>query len=162
LTGSELAGKQNDPGFDLFQNSLISGGVFAIGIFNIPIFHIDAVCEKQVAELAGQIDDEVGVVHGFEADRLGREAIGRIPVGEKCLLCELNDASKGMEAGAGGFDEVRSVATGNGFCHGAAASVADADEEDTEFLRERHREIVARGKGNPRAVWGFLLRRSAV
>jgi len=117
--------------------------VFAIGIFNIPVFDIGEAREDPVAGFAGQVDDEVGVFQGFEAERFGGESFYGIAVGEKRFFREGRKAAKRVEARAGRFHEIRGVVTSDRLRHGATTGIADADEEDAEFIGWGHREIVA-------------------
>ena len=149
---AEACSKQKHARLDLFQDSLISGGVFAIGICDAPVFDgrgkmsapggVENDVELARQRLTGKVDDEVGVFHGVAAERLGRKAFDGIAVGEKSLLGGFGDVAEREETGAGRFNDVGGVTAGNGFGHGAATGVADADKEDAAFLGGQHRRIV--------------------
>jgi len=66
------------------------------------------------------------------------------------LLRGRRDVAEGEKAGAGGIDDVGGIAESDGFGHGAAAGVADADEEDAECVRVGHAGIVAWNIGERR------------
>jgi len=99
--------------------------------------------EEWLATPASEIDDQVGVLPSVAQDRLGGKAFGGVAVVLKGLLGGERNVAKREKAGAGGIDDVRGFAERDGFGHGAAAGVADADEEDAEYFGVGHVGIVA-------------------
>ena len=134
MVGSEPGGKRKQPGFDLRENSLIGGGVLTIGIFNIPFLDPGKRAEDAASWEARHVDDEIRILEECAAEGLGGEVVDGITVSEKCLGSEPLDFAEGIEACARGVDYVGSLLARDGFCHGAAAGVSNADEEDTKFL----------------------------
>ena|ERR1700757_980939 len=104
--GSQPVSERQDPGLDLFQNSLISAGVLAIGIFNIPVFDIGEGSENAIPRGAGQVDDEVGVIESFAGDGLGGDAVESIAIGEESLLREFRNAAESVKPRAGGIENI--------------------------------------------------------
>lgn len=134
MIGSKPVGKGQDPGFDVHENSLIRGGFLGIGIFDLPLLDLGKVAEDALGWETRHVDDEIGIVEEFAAKRLRRELVGGIAVGKKGLRGALHDVAEWIEARARGFDDVGSPLTRDGFCHGAATGIAEADEEDAEFV----------------------------
>ena len=95
---AEAAGEQPDPPFDLLQNSLINGGVFAIGICNLPVLDARGVIKDEFPAFAGQVDDEVRIFDGLRAKGLGGKIIDRIAVGQEHFLGAERDAAERIEA----------------------------------------------------------------
>ena len=106
--------------------------------------------QEEVAAPATEIDDQVGIVPGVAQDGLGGKAFGGVAVVLQGLLGGRRDVAEGEKAGAGGIDDVGGIAESDGFGHGAAAGVADADEEDAECIRVGHAGIVAWNIGQRR------------
>ncbi len=97
LLSTQPGGQQQNPGFDLFENSLISGRVFAIGIFDIPLFDLRVRFRREVIETverrARKIDDEVRVPESFRGEGFGLQMVNRVAIGQKRLLGEWSDAA---------------------------------------------------------------------
>lgn len=116
----------------------------AIRIRDIPVFDFFGMIEEGGATPATEIDDQVGVIPSVAQDGLGGKAFEGVTVVLQGLLRGRRDVAEGEEAGAGGIDDVGGFAESDGFGHGAATGVADADEEDTECWGQGHVGIVAR------------------
>jgi uncharacterized Rmd1/YagE family protein len=99
--------------------------------------------QERVSAPATEIDDQVGVVPGVAQDGLGGKAFGGVAIVLKSLLRGRRDVAEREKAGAGGIDDVGGFAESDGFGHGAAAGVADANEEDAEYFGVGHGRIVA-------------------
>jgi len=99
--------------------------------------------EEGVAAPATEIDDQVGVIPRVAQDGLGGQAFGGVAVVLEGLLGGRRDVAEREKAGAGRIDDVGGFAECDGFGHGAAAGVADADEEDAEYFGVGHVGIVA-------------------
>lgn len=112
-------------------------------IRDIPVFDFLGMIEEGVATPASEIDDQVGVIPSVAQDGLGGKAFGGVAVVLKSLLGGERNVAKGEKAGAGGIDDVGGFAERDGFGHGAAAGVAEADEKDAEYFAVGHVGIVA-------------------
>jgi hypothetical protein len=132
---------------------LIGCGIFAIGIFDVPIFDFlagkrttggTAFGEKALERFAGHVDNDIRVFEGVGAKRLGRNVCEWVAVGAQSLLGFSGEMTEGVNTGAGGFDHIGGEFAGDGFRHGTAASVAQANKQDPVSSRRRHEEIVAR------------------
>jgi hypothetical protein len=119
---------------ELLENCLVEGGIGAVRIRDVPIFHLVGIVEGDVANAAAEIDDQIDFVPRLVGNGLGRQANGGITVAQKRFLSFLGDFAERIEASAGGFQHVRGFALGNGFGHGTAAGVTKADEKDAEFF----------------------------
>jgi len=119
-------------------------------IRDIPVFDFFEMIEERVAAPATEIDDHVGVVPCVAQDGLGGKAFGGVAVVLKSLLSGRRDVAEREKAGAGGIDDVGGFAESNGFGHGAAAGVANANEEDAEYFGVGHGGIVTRNIGERR------------
>jgi hypothetical protein len=119
-------------------------------IRDIPVFDFFGMIEERVFAPATEIDDQVGVVPGVAQDGLGGKAFGGVAVVLKSLLSGRRDVAEREKTGAGGIDDVGGFAESDGFGHGAAAGVADADEEDAEYFGVGHAGIVAWNIGERR------------
>lgn len=115
----------------------------AIRIGDIPIFDFFGTIEEGVTAPAAEIDDQVGVIPNVMRDGLGGKAFGGEAVVLEGLPGGIRDVAEREKAGAGRIDDVGGIAERDGFGHGAAAGVADADEEDPEYFGEGHVGIVA-------------------
>src|SRR5208337_1037951 len=102
------------------------------------------VAKKAINRTAGHIYDNVCAVDGVTAKRLGSKAVCGIAIGAQSVVRGLGHASQRVQTGAGRFHDVRSKFSRDHFRHGAAARIAETDEQDAEFTRRRHSEIVAR------------------
>jgi hypothetical protein len=129
---------------------LIDFGFAAKRIHDIPVFDFFGMIEERVAAPATEIDDQVGVIPGVAQEGLGGKAFGGVAIVLKSLLRGRRDVAEREKAGAGGIDDIGGFAESNGFGHGAAAGVADADEEDTEYFGVGHGGIVAWNIGERR------------
>ncbi len=127
----------------------------AIGIFNIPVFDVGECSEDALEGNTGKVNDEVGIIKRIASERLGRDVVDRITVGEERLFGELRDVAEGIEAGARGIEDVGGVMAGDSFGHGAAASIAKADEEDTTFFNGGHEDILPQAGGRLFCARGF-------
>ena len=135
---------------------MIDFGLAANRIRDIPVLDFFGMIVEGVAALSAEIDDHVGVIPSVARDGLGGKAFKGVAVVLEGLLRGRRDIAKGEKACARGFDDVGGFAESDGFGHGAATGVADADEEDTECWGQGHIEIVARifsdrvGRGSTR------------
>jgi hypothetical protein len=122
---------------------LIDFGFAAKRIRDIPVFDFFGMSEEGGGTSATKIDDQVGVVPGVAQEGLGGKAFGGVAVVLKSLLGGRRDVAEREKAGAGGIDDIGGFAESDRFGHGAAAGVADANEEDAEYFGVGHAGIVA-------------------
>ena len=94
---------------------------------------------RRRCDAAAEIDDQIGFVPGFIGNGLGRKAGGGVTVAHERFLGFVGDFAERIKAGAGGFQNIGGIVRSNGFGHGAAAGVAKADEEDTQFFSGHER-----------------------
>ena len=116
------------------EDCLVEGGIGAVRIRDLPVFDLRGIVEGDVANAAAEIYDQIGIVPGFVGNGLGGKTDGGIAIARECFLGFVGDFAERIEAGAGGLEDICGLALGNGFGHGAAAGVSNADEEDTKFL----------------------------
>jgi len=119
---------------ELLEDCLVEGGVGAVRIRDVPVFDLGGIVEGDVANAAAEVDDQIGFVPGLVGNGLGGKTDGGIAIVRECFLGFVGDFAERIEAGAGGFEDICGFALGNGFGHGAAAGVSNADEEDTKFF----------------------------
>ena len=127
-TSGAILGKAAEP----MRNALL-GYAHDLGLaFQIVDDLLDV--EGDVADTAAEIDDQIGVVPGLGRNGLGGKTGGGITTAQERLLRGFGDFAEGIKASARGFENVGGFLEGDGFSHGAATGVAEADEQHAEFL----------------------------
>ncbi len=139
----EASRERQHPTFDLFENSLIRGGVCAIGILDRPLFYFSAA-GRTVNRNARKIHNEIGGVDVLRGESPGGEAFDGVAVGDKGVDGGFDDITERSEPGAGWFEDVGGVMSGNGLGHRATAGVANTNKDDAELFARGHLEIVTR------------------